>query len=63
MSLTTNLKKAIIQLIKETSPERLETAQQENDIGELSSLISKENLELGCKIINKKVVEKAIARV
>lgn len=32
-------------------------------IGEISGHISKENLELGCKLINKSVVEKAIARV
>lgn len=62
MSLTTNLKKAIQQMIQEYNPESEETF-NENVIQEISSIASRENLELGCKLIKKSVIEKALAKV
>ena len=35
----------------------------ENFISDISSIASRENLELGCKLINKSVVQKALTRV
>jgi hypothetical protein len=51
MSLTTNLKKAIGSLNSE--------AFNDNLINEIAQLASKENLELGCKLIKKAVIDKA----
>ena len=63
MSLTTNLKKAIQQLVGDTQPESLQSQMNENLIALISGEASKDNLELGCKLINKQVVQKAISRV
>lgn len=62
MSLTTNLKKAIQQLLTEHNYDDDEIF---NDglIQELAQTASKENLDLGCKLIRKSVVSKAFAKV
>ena len=63
MSLTTNLKKAIQQLMLEHNFADGEELMNEAVVQDISSIASKENLELGCKLINKSVIQKALARV
>ena len=67
MSLTTNLRKNLNGLIQQfrSQPgnENAENPLSEAQINEIASTASKENLELGCKLIKKSVISKALAKV
>jgi CCR4-NOT transcription complex subunit 1 len=61
MSLTTNLRKALFQVSTQAGQETSQEIQ--NSINDIAQLASKENLELGCKLIKKAVIEKAQKKV
>jgi CCR4-NOT transcription complex subunit 1 len=61
MSLTTNLKKALTNLT--SSLNEAEAAVNEASLNDICQLASRENLELGCKLIKKNVIQKALAKV
>lgn len=67
MSLTTNLRKNLNGLIQQfrSQPgnENAESPLSETQINDIASTASKENLELGCKLIKKSVISKALAKV
>lgn len=62
MSLTTHLKNSIKQL---AGTQKLPISQEnlETQLNEIASNISKDNLELGCKLIKEEVIEKALTKV
>lgn len=62
MSLSNNIKKAFDTCLEEsidTQGERL----NDNQIAELAVSVSRENLELGCMLIKRQVIEKALKKV
>ncbi len=67
MSLTTNLRKFLNQMLSQYrgqgGSESAEPPLTEAQINEVASTASKENLELGCKLIKKSVISKALAKV
>lgn len=67
MSLTTNLRKFLNQMLTsyrgQGGNDSSEPPLTEAQINEVASTASKENLELGCKLIKKSVISKALAKV
>jgi len=64
MSLTTNLRKSLTQIsiqIQQTMGGH--EILSESQINEIATVASKENLELGCKLIKKAVIDKALKKV
>jgi len=64
MSLTTNLRKSLTQIsiqIQQTMGGQ--EILSESQINEIATVASKENLELGCKLIKKAVIDKALKKV
>jgi CCR4-NOT transcription complex subunit 1 len=58
MSLTTNIKKSFEMYVKLENYEV-----NEEDINEVTVLASRENLEFGCTLIKKEVIDKALKKV
>lgn len=64
MSLTTNLRKSLTQIsIQIQQNMGGQEILSESQINEIATVASKENLELGCKLIKKAVIDKALKKV
>ncbi len=66
MQLTTNLKKAIEKQLPQALQQQLEMAAggfNENVLQDLAAQASKDNLDLGCKMIKKAVIQRALTKV